>query len=459
MHTIAIIGGGFSGSMVAFHLATKATKPLRILLIERKESVGRGIAYSTSSDEHLLNVQAKNMSALPNHPDHFVKWLERYPDLSESSFAPRRIYGEYVQSVLEPALHKSDNRVEVVHAEALSISKGEKALVELSDGWTIEADAVVLAIGHFPPGHPSAVTEHIAHSKHYAGNPWSALALKDLKAEDVVLMVGTGLTAIDLVLSLKERGHHGTIHLVSPRGLLPLPHGHPKPHELTSLIFPNDIRELVKFVKHEMKVASKNEGDWRSVIHALRPHYPKIWSGLSLRDRRRFLKFVRPLFEVHRHRLPEPVYGKMSHLINENAVQLHQGVVKHLEERNGELEVTIRSQKESTEHRLLVSRVINCTGPMCDYRRMRHPLIMALLEHGYATVDPLALGVDADESGAVISASGDASDWLFTLGPTLKGKLWETTAVPELRIQADRLAKTLLSVLFDDTPVRQPLLG
>ena len=236
--TIAIIGGGFSGTLVAVNLLKTATQPLAIKLIERREQIAKGIAYSTDTNCHLLNVSAGNMTAFPNDSGHFLRWLYyNYSELADflpneitaSTFIPRKVYGLYIQSILEEALATASNYVklervtdEVIAIEKIQTASSERARVFLKHQGAIAADKVVLALGNSPNALPKA-SDNIR-------NAWSAEALEDLDPSDDVLLIGTGLTMVDMVLSLQEWNHKGKIYAVSRRGLSPQRHQATKPY-------------------------------------------------------------------------------------------------------------------------------------------------------------------------------------------------------------------------------------
>src|SRR6202012_134962 len=99
--TIAIIGGGVSGALTAFHLVRQEVQA-RVILIEQRPDFGLGLAYSTPSLRHLLNVPAGKISALPDQPNHFLNWLRKNydPAATAKTFAPRAVFGRYIQSLL-----------------------------------------------------------------------------------------------------------------------------------------------------------------------------------------------------------------------------------------------------------------------------------------------------------------------------------------------------------------------
>jgi uncharacterized NAD(P)/FAD-binding protein YdhS len=453
--SIAIIGGGFSGTMVAIHLLKKATIPLDIYLIERNSQLGRGVAYSTQQPCHVLNVPAHKISAFADDPHHFYRWLQRHHDrtIQPDAFVPRYWYGQYMQSILDEANANASSNVyfESIKDEALSIQpKGTNLGIRLQSGNVLSVNQVVLALGNLPPSDPVIADSSFYQSSRYVRSVWSE-TLSHLDPEAPVLLIGSGLTAIDTVLSLRQQGHRGTIHLVSRRGLLPQSHrstskstsGNPCSWEIPDST-PVTIRALLKQIRRQVDRAAETGADWQSVIDALRPHTQTLWQALPSIEQQRFLRHVRPYWEIHRHRLAPAISQHLSTLIHAGIVRLHAARIQTYDENPSGVGVTIRHRGSDNLKTLRVQAVINCTGPNCDYCQSSHPLLTSLLVSGLVRSDALKLGLDVAENGAMIAANGIPSSQLYTLGSSCKGLLWETTAVPEIRSQASTLADQLL---------------
>lgn len=312
--TIAILGAGFSGSLVAAHLLKTANRPLTIKLVERRRDIGRGIAYSTPNPRHLLNVSAGKMSAFPDDPGHLLRWLSYnrsalagfFPDgFDASSFIPRAVFGLYIQSILEEAEASAPStlRLERINGEAVAIvPQGTGVQVALAEGDRITADRLVLALGNAPSGLP-------ANSPDYLRYAWSWDALDGLGADDPVLLVGTGLTMVDMVISLHSRGHRGPIVALSRRGLAPLPHHstQPYPSFLTPETAPTTARTLTRRLRQEVNTALAYGQDWRVVVDALRPVSQGLWQRLPQPERRRFLRHLTPTGMSIATGLPRPL--------------------------------------------------------------------------------------------------------------------------------------------------------
>lgn len=443
MIDVAIIGGGFSGALVAVHLL-RADTGLRLALIERQGSPGRGVAYGTEVASHRLNVPAARMSADPDDAEGLLRWLATQDDgpVAPGAFIPRGRYGAYVQALLASAEAEATHTTLIRHPdEAVALRPhGGGYTLALAGGDTLTARRVVLATGNFAPADPWA-GRGLAHHPAYVPWPWAPGAIASIDPDSVVLLVGSGLTAIDQVLTLVESGHRGPLHMLSRGGRLPQVHA---PAPALSLAPPEgaggSVSALLRWVRAEIQQAD----NWRSVIDGLRPHTQRLWQGLSLEERRRFLRHVRPLWEVHRHRAAPEIMAAVEALRESGRLQLHAGRLLAAEPVGTGLAVRWRRRGSDESTTLTVGAMINCTGPEADFRKLRHPLVLSLLEQGLAQPDPLGMGLVADATGALLDAAGVASQGLYTLGPPLKGQLWETTAVPELRVQAKALASRLV---------------
>ncbi|WP_229498297.1 FAD/NAD(P)-binding protein [Nostoc mirabile] len=461
--TIAIVGGGFSGSLVATHLLKTASQPLTIKLIERSHQIGKGIAYSTDTNCHLLNVSAGNVSAFAHEPGHLLRWLQHNrneltaflpQEVNASTFIPRKVYGLYIQSVLAEAeaTAPSDVRLERLTDEVVGVQPKEKgAMISLRSGRCFAADRVVLALGNSPSA-PPAIQNPNSNDESYPRNAWSADALADLDADAPVLLIGTGLTMVDMVLSLGDRQHRGKIYAVSRRGLFPLKHqaAQPYPPFLTPENSSKSVRSWLRQLRAEVEIAAAQGYDWRAVIDSLRPMIQKIWQKLPTEEQQRFLRHLTPYWDVHRHRIAPQVANVVTEMLDSGQLTISAGRIREYQALPDGVAVTVCQRKTQTNNILHVRRVVNCTGVAADYRRSPHPLITNLRSQGLIRPNAIGLGLDTDTHGALYAADGNVSTLLYTLGTPRKGDLWETIAVPELRGQAQELSKALLQSL----PVR-----
>ncbi|HWH69849.1 MAG TPA: FAD-dependent oxidoreductase, partial [Candidatus Sulfotelmatobacter sp.] len=453
-YDVAIIGAGFCGSMVAVHLARLAPR-WRVLVVDKEGAFGRGVAYGAGSSHHVLNVSAGKISAFADQPDHFVHWLEDHraeisnlvcPDLSPGAFLPRRLYGYYLQDLFRQAQQAAPG-LETATLEIVDIEpKGPHLVLSGPNGRHFTAGKAVLALGNFAPGDPPTKDRRFHRSARYLSSPWPPAALQQIGPEEEVLILGAGLTALDLLVSLEAKQHRGRIHVVSRHGLFPQPH---QPHTAQPEWFrdrelPRTIRELLRLVRHEVRMAAAEGVDWRAVIDALRPRSQQLWRGLNLQERRRFMRHVRAFWESHRHRVPPATLAVKDQMLQRGQLLAHQARVLSITETARGMTVRLVDRTRQSETELRVAFVLNCTGPECNYYKLKDPLVVNLLARGLIHPDPLFLGLMATPDGALLNYLGQPSEGLFTLGSVKKGMVYETTAVAELRLQARDLAERLV---------------
>ena len=449
--SIVIVGGGFSGSLLALHLVSRRRPPAHIHLIERGAAFGRGLAYSTRLPEHLLNVRAGNMSAYPDRPTHFQDWLAevRGRPSDPFSFAPRWVYGDYLQGEVRAAAQSAAaaDRFDLVQDEVVALRRVQGRLrVQLAVGRALDADVVILATGHGAATAPVGPKARYADDPSYIANPWAPGALAEVGRDDPILLLGTGLTAVDVVAGLDGRGHRGKILAISRRGLLPHRHARfngdpaswtPRPGEPLS-------RALARFRRHAARM-----NDWRRAFDGLRSVTQDLWRGLDLDQRRQFLRHLRPWWDIHRHRMAPPVADRIDAHLNSGRLRVVAGRVLQLCWEVGGVTATWRPRGRTTLAAERARWVINCTGAEGDPAQSPNPLVKDLIASGLAHADPLNLGLEADETGRLIGADGVAQADLFGIGPIIRGGLWEVVAVPDIRLEAKRLADRVAAALQD----------
>lgn len=460
--TIAIVGAGFSGTVTAVQLARKsAGRNVRIVVIEPSGKFGSGVAYGTRCTRHVLNVPAGNMSALPDEPTHFVEWTRRHGiNDSPDAFVPRYWYGVYLHDLLEEA--RAEGRIERVAARVSDIVPSDSgARVMFETGEELRADAVILAGGNFRPSDGQLAGSGLLESPRYVRDPWRAKALENIASADEVLLVGTGLTMVDVVVQLRSSGHRGRINAVSRRGLVPQAHRKPNTHFAMPvppeiLDAPRTASGLLQGVRRAVRRIAKEGHDWRDVISSLRPRTVELWTSLSMHERARFLRHIRPFWDTHRHRIPADVDEDIQRLRHAGVLVVHRARVAGSEpiDREGRLRVQLQPRDGSATREVVVSWVVNCTGPDSDVRRVEEPLWSRMLARGVVQPDPLGLGVVTAPDGALLDRHGRPSDHIYLVGPLRKAQLWESTAVPELRVQAADLAAKLLDQLPSAEPAQ-----
>jgi len=465
---LAIVGAGFSGTLLASQLLRQA-RPWRLLLIERTGHFGTGVAYGTQDPGHLLNVSTGGMSAWPEDPSHLLRWLDLnqaaladlLPEpIDASGFLPRRVYGLYLQSVLKEAeaLAAGRSTLQRIKADVIDLEPldGERSLAPASSsGYRLHlagqepllADQVVLAWGNSalpPPQQPSAAIRH----------GWSAEATAQLDPEAAVALLGTGLTMVDMLVSLQRQGHRGPIVAFSRHGHRPIGHRAVPPigDWLDPQGAPSTVLGLWRLIRQRVRQADpqapdRQSQDWRAVIDGLRPRTQELWRRLDRRERRRFLRHGAAVWDVHRHRIAPELDALLTELLASGRLRILAARLLNQVLDGPELRLSIRRRGATEVEELRVDRLILCTGIPLDYARGSDTLVGRLRQRGLLQSDALGLGARCDSGGALLDGGGAPQATLHTLGSPRKGELWESIAVPELRVQARDLAQRLLRSL------------
>lgn len=440
---VIVIGAGFSGLLTSVHLL-RGSPAVRVTLIERRDAFGPGTAYDTGNTDHLLNVRLGNMSAFPDEPDHLSEWLGRQPSWQASGeFITRGTYGAYLRDLLDAAVTDNPGRLDLIAGQAAVLDRqDDRWIVRLEDGRSLTGEAVVIAIGNQEPSTPPGVDEDLRRSALYVENPWTGAALVPDHARDV-LLIGTGLTAVDVAIALERTGR--TVTALSRHGLLPRAHA-------TVATPPADLAFSggPAQVMHQAREASRDR-DWREVFDALRHQAITLWRGWDTAERQRFIRHIRPVWDVHRHRLAPVIARRVASLIADGSLIVVPGKIVELR-RDGDAVQALyrpRGRRRAVTRRFDV--VVNCTGPLGRIADSADPLIRDLLDKGFAAPDPMGLGFQVDGEGALTVADSQPLN-LHVIGPLARASFWEMTSVPDLRGQAQALAQTVAAELTGDRP-------
>jgi uncharacterized NAD(P)/FAD-binding protein YdhS len=459
---VGIIGGGFSGTLTAIQLVYQAIQSLEIIIFTAtRESLSKGIAYNTYSNKQLLNVITEKMSAFSDEPTHFLDWVmtkDEYTDrdrnLIASSFLPRQLYGEYLSEIWEET--KKIAARKGIHLTTIESIVTDLKLTSSSIVLTTEKQSTILvnqcviATGNQLPRNPPIVNmEFYSNSTKYYQNPWKIDSVKNITSSLPVLVIGNGLTMADTVLGIQEQGFKGEIYSISPNGFNILPHRHSclKYTKLTEELS-NEISlyELVKLVNKHRKIAHLYGITAEPVIDSIRPFTQTIWQNSSQSDKQKFMSRLRHMWGVARHRIPMHIHDKIQQLRFENKLFILSGKIINFEETNNSVTVTYYNKKSRTTQSLEVSRVINCTGPESDIQKLSKGFLLQCIADGIFVQDNLKLGINTDPlTFQVNKPDGTLYSNLYTLGTNLKGILWESTAVNEIRLQTKKIATTILN--------------
>jgi uncharacterized NAD(P)/FAD-binding protein YdhS len=452
--TIVIVGAGFSGVAVAMQLLRHASiVPVHVTLIDRVGH-GRGVAYATHDYPFLLNVPAGNMSAEPSEPHAFLNFLNvELPGATAEDFVPRSLYGDYLEQRLRQAESQAPagSRLVRIVGSVTGIQRGSGSTgfrVEVAGGQELRADAVIIAHGNHAPA-PLPGSEQLTTSSGYVADPWSEpVRLRD---GETVLVVGTGLTMADVVIAGARDGPGVRMIALSRHGLLPLPQAtfsHTQSAEamnLRLLAQPGSVRGLLRAARELSQESEGRGADWREIIAQLRHLARGIWRDLPAPERARFLRHVRVYWDIHRHRLPQQTLAELQRLFATGQLSISAGRILKLQADGGAIQVLWRARGASQPSTLRVDRVINCTGPSFDPRRLHDALTQSLLANGLASADPVGLGLLTSPDGEMLDTRGLPVPGLYYIGPLLRADYWEMGAVPELREYARKLALRLVA--------------
>jgi uncharacterized NAD(P)/FAD-binding protein YdhS len=458
MKKIGIIGGGFTGTMTAVQIIEKSPIPCEILLICPSETLNKGVAYNPYSEKHLLNVITAKMSAYPDQPEHFLDWVmmrEKFHNkditLVANSFLPRQLYGEYLSSIWENSQKISNSKkinVKTFDNSVVDLEVSDSAIsLCLDNNQKLVVDECVVATGNHIPKNPQIENMDFYKSKNYYQNPWKSESVNGTKESSAVLIIGNGLTMVDSLLGLLEQGFKGEIYSISPNGYGIFPHRH-SGLKYTKLVEEMredmNIHELVNLINKHRKIVREFGVSAEPIIDSIRPHTQKIWKSFSEKEKVLFISRLRHLWGVARHRLPIQTHDKIQQLRINGRLHIISGKIINIVESNSLITAQYYDNKVNEMKVANVSRVINCTGPESDLMNLDNHFLKTCLLKGILVQDKLKLGIKTDtESFRIINKNGKTHPNLYTLGSNLKGELWESTAINELRDQADKLADIL----------------
>jgi uncharacterized NAD(P)/FAD-binding protein YdhS len=450
--TIVIIGGGFCGTVLAANLLrSPAGTPTRIVLVERRAQLGRGVAYASSTFPFLLNVPAGRMSASSDDPSQLISFARsRIPDVDADTYLPRQLYGEYLHHMLSEAVQAAPRQVqfEHVHDEGTAIRPIERTGPVIIDAgrrrWL--ADQVVFACGDPPSVCRAYATEVAAHPA-YVRDPHEGECIR--RSDKAVLLIGTGLTMVDVAVAAVANNPSVRLIALSRHGLLPAAQTAAAAPvlnaglDLHSHFDRSSLRQLFAGVRSLTQIVERRGGDWREVFMRMRDVAPGLWRNLSDVERGRFMRHARVYWDVHRHRMPPAVAEQIASLQRSGQLQLHAGCIQQLCADNHRIAALWRPRGRFDTQELWIDRVVDCSGADRRLASTTDLLLRHLLDTGLASPDAQGLGVRTGKHGALVNSDGQSDARLFYLGPMLRADHWEATAVGELRAHAEKLAAVL----------------
>lgn len=452
--SVAIIGAGLSGSLLAINLLNCSFKDkIEIFLIESsKKRFGRGVAYSPNSIYQKLNVPAKGMSLFPENPNHFVDWWKANErtyfylgeTYEENSFFPRFIFGDYLESTLNSniqskTLNKDFFNINDEVVDATNIETRWK--IKLSSGAELIVDTVVLATGNIPPGNPSYLSKEVLGSKRYLNNPWDDSLFESIQSDETIGILGSGLSMVDVIMTLKRKNFQGKIISFSRSGKIPKVHS--KPDNMSPSPFPHlygnvneDLNRIRKWILENGAISEAN------LMNILRPLTSKIWQSWDFKNQLRFMRHVRPFWESFRHRIPAESMEIMKEWIQLGKLTFLKARIKSAKHENDSIEIsTLEPHAKIGNYSF--DRLINCTGPDTKLKEVKSDLYINLMKKGYITHSENGIGFVTGNLGKVKTKEGKFLDNLYCLGPLRKNELWESTALREIRDQVMELASVI----------------
>jgi uncharacterized NAD(P)/FAD-binding protein YdhS len=472
---VVIIGGGFSGALVFANMIKMAESNLVIEWFE-PHALGEGLAYSTKNAIHLLNVRAERMGAFGGKPEHFYEWLvsdsgksiiaDLWPDheVTSDSYVPRIVYSAYIKHIVQEALAEANRKQIVVNIHPVSVTDAslynddtqQLMLHYHEDGKThkLIVDIAVLAIGNLPPRSNRFQAELIAVKNEYVDNVWNNMPdhifpdrVHELSVDSEIVIVGTGLTMVDTVLTLKAKGYRGRITAISRRGVIPNVHIHSKSYPACEWMrhpqyAPRTALGLLVQLKQEVRKAESEGYSWQSVVDSLRPATQTLWKQLDVHEKRKFFHRLSAFWNVHRHRMAPEIYNEIRSLEQNDTLQIIAGRICSINSDEDGIAVVYRKHSTHGTETIHPALVLNCTGPEYDITVSDHGLLKSLYDCELITVGSLRAGIEVTEAG---TAKGKAQDTLFPIGTLMVGELLECTAVPELREQAQVVARQVLA--------------
>lgn len=444
---IAIVGGGYSGAAVALHLARNDCNA-QVVVFEPRSEIGRGLAYSTPDPDHRLNVPDHRMTLISEDPNHFKNWLgsAEAPILPGGSatlageiFAPRAVFGQYVAACLADLVTAG----RIIHRKETVIRIDAEArgyFVYGSQGAPLRADVVVLAASHPAPALPVEL-KALAHDKALIADASAPGALDQIAPQERVLIVGSGLTAADILATLARQGQRAPVHVLSRHGWRSQPHGPKQPEAQADFATNPSATALSLFrrVRLALDAEAARGVTWHAVFDKLRAQGPAIWAALSLPERQRFLRHLRALWDIHRFRIAPQTHATLVQAERQKSAIFHAARILAVQRLPGGIEISIRPRGRRDTSTLVVDRVILATGPAHGQVIADNPALASLARQGLVQPDPLKLGIATGTDARAIGISGPVHG-LYVAGPLARGTVGELMGVPEVTAWAEHVA-------------------
>jgi len=439
-NAIGIVGGGISGALSVLQIIKQSKKPLSIFWFDTQNKFCKGYAYNTFDEGHLLNVRASNMSVFPDEPNHFINWLSvHHTKYSPKDFVSRKIFGDYVLHTFESL--KNSNTLITIH----QIAEEVKSIKKIDDSFEIkthqnyQVQKIILGFGNFLPSHPRSISKEFISSKNYFQNAFNVQLTNQIQLHNDITIIGSGLTMIDMIVSLSHFNYKGKINVISPHAYVPQAHQENPLPSVMSFINQDQcytLLNILSLVNKQLKKAKNENLNLHSVVDSMRPFLQSLWLNFSIEEKKQFLRHLRHKWGVARHRAPSESMAVFNALKSSNQLQLIKGRISDIKLQPSGFKI-LYSNDQIEQQTLNTQLIINCTGPESDYNQLKSPLIQDLINSQIISSDSIKYGINAQKDGYI-------TDNIYTIGPPLKGILWESVAVPEIRVQAQELATKII---------------
>ena len=423
MKRVLIVGGGASGLLVAVNLLRKSDD-CEVTIIEPNEKLGLGVAYSTLDPDHLLNVPAGRMSGLVEEPKSLCDWA----GVGENNFISRQQYGKYLEFLLAREI-KDSKRFKHVQSRAVDVNESTAEITcKLENGEEVRGDALVLALGNSESIVPTSF-DGLPRSKRVVRDVWREGLATEFES---VAVIGTGLTFYDIALSILRDRPNAKVHGISRNGLLPLPHLR---HRAPALDVPDSARKSAKGIRDYLTGMGEK---WREAQDGIRHDLQEIWANFPDAEKKSFINEHFRWWNSLRHRSAPEIDERISEALANRKIVIHKAGVNSIESQGEVLKIEL-----TTGGALTVGQVVNCCG---NQFFATQPLIETLVQKGVLARGPLDFGIACDvKTLAIKDNNGKVNKRIFGIGPILVGELLETTAIPEIKSEAELVARELLS--------------
>lgn len=446
---VVIVGGGYSGAVLAWHLHQAAPGRHSIIIVEPRDEIGRGLAYDSHDPAHRINVPALKMNLDFDDEGHFEQWLitSGYPArdpaarLPGALFPTRAAFGDYVNAHIRElggAITHIKTKARVVAPDP----HGYRVICENGD--SIHADIAVLAVCHTPPQVPSSLAS-LRDRPRFIANPWQHDALRGIAPEHRVLIVGTGLTMADIVASLDRQGHRGSITAVSRRGLRSQSHATSQMEPFGDFIEDPEhtTLALLRRVRRAIADASEEGLTWHPVLDQLRLQGTEVWRALPLKERAKLIHHLRPFWDTYRFRIAPQVDDVIKRRIAGGTFAIRATSVRASSTQEAGIAVDLRPRRSQKWERQVFDAVVIATGPAHGTVFETNPLLRQIGDTGLARSDPLGLGIDVDRQGRAVGRDGHVAEALFVAGPLARGTFGELMGAPDLARHARNIAQCI----------------